>query len=62
MPRFDPNDDGVNESQPPGSIPDFEDEDEFDLPLGDLGPGVAEANLALLGKSDPLDFAEEEIP
>jgi hypothetical protein len=42
----DPNDDGLNESQPAGCIPDFEDVD--DIPCGDLEPGIAEANLAIL--------------
>lgn len=55
----DPNDDGVNESQPPGSIPDFE-EDEADLPLGDLEPGVAAANLAILEDAS-TQFAEDEL-
>jgi hypothetical protein len=36
----DPNEDGVNESQPPGSIPDFE-EYEDDIPIGDLEAGLA---------------------
>jgi hypothetical protein len=42
----DPNDDGLNESQPAGCIPDFEDVD--DIVCGDLEPGIAEANLAIL--------------
>jgi len=56
----DPNDDGVNESQPPGSIPDFE-EDDADLPLGDLEPGVAAANLAILEDAN-TQLAEDELP
>ena len=59
MARY-PNDDGVNESQPPGSIPDFE-EDDPDLPLGDLEPGVAAANLAILEDRDLFEFAEDEV-
>ena len=55
----DPNDDGVNESQPPGSILDFE-EDDADLPLGDLEPGVAAANLAIL-KDANTQFAEDGL-
>ncbi|MCZ2078662.1 MAG: hypothetical protein LC130_27160 [Bryobacterales bacterium] len=55
----DPNDDGVNESQPPGSIPDFE-EDYADLPLGDLEPGVAAANLAILEEAN-TQLAEDEL-
>jgi hypothetical protein len=59
MPRY-PNDDGVNESQPPGSIPDFEDAD-LDLPLGDLEAGIAAANLAILEEPELSDFAEDEL-
>lgn len=55
----DPNEDGVNESQPPGSIPDF-DEHEDDIPMGDLEPGVAEENLAILERSYALEVAEDE--
>jgi hypothetical protein len=55
----DPNDDGVNESQPPGSIPDFDEEDSADLPLGDLEPGVAAANLAILEEANS-QVAEDE--
>jgi hypothetical protein len=55
----DPNDDGVNESQPPGSNPDFE-EYEYDIPVGDLEPGVAETNLAVLEKSCVSEFAEDD--
>jgi hypothetical protein len=47
----DPNDDGVNESQPFGSHPDFEGDDTEDLPFDDLEPGVAEANVAMLDQS-----------
>jgi hypothetical protein len=54
----DPNADGVNESQPPESNPDFE-ECEDDLPVGDLEPGVAEANLAILEQSRVSEFAED---
>jgi hypothetical protein len=46
----DPNEDGVNESQPPGSIPDCDDYED-DIPFGDLEPGIAEANLAILSVS-----------
>lgn len=54
----DPNEDGVNESQPPGSIPDFEEYEE-DIPVGDLEPGVAEANLAILEQPCVSEFAED---
>jgi len=57
----DPNDDGVNESQPPGSISDFDEADDADLPLGDLEPGVAAANLAILEQTNS-QFAEDELP
>ena len=56
----DPNDDGVNESQPFGSHPDFEEPDEEDLPLGDLEPGVAEANLAMLDEPHHSEIATDE--
>jgi hypothetical protein len=56
----DPNADGVNESQPFGSHPDFEDDAE-DLPLGDLEPGVAEANLAMVDEPYRSEFAEDEV-
>lgn len=56
----DPNDDGVNETQPFGSHPDFEEPDEEDLPLGDLEPGVAEANLAMLDEPYSSEFAADE--
>jgi hypothetical protein len=56
----DPNGDGVNESQPLGSHPDFED-DADDLPLGDLDPEVIRANLALLGDPDYSEFAEDSV-
>jgi hypothetical protein len=56
----DPNDDGVNESQPFGSHPDFEELDDEDLPLGDLEPGVAEANLAMLDAPYHSEFAADE--
>lgn len=56
----DPNDDGVNESQPFGSHPDFGELDEEDLPLGDLEPGVAEANLAMLDEPYSPEFAADE--
>jgi hypothetical protein len=55
----DPNEDGVNESQPPGSIPDF-DAYEDDIPVGDLEPGIAEANLAILERPFVLEFAEDD--
>jgi hypothetical protein len=55
----DPNEDGVNESQPPGSIPDF-DNYEDDIPVGDLEPGVAEANLAILERSSTPEFAGDD--
>ena len=56
----DPNDDGLNESQPFGSHPDFERLDDDDLPLGDLEPGVAEANLAMLDEPYRSEFAADE--
>ena len=56
----DPNDDGVNESQPFGSHPDFEDDETEDLPLGDLEPGVAEANLAMLDAAYRSESAADE--
>lgn len=56
----DPNEDGVNESQPFGSIPDVE-EHEDDIPMGDLEPGVAEENLAILERSYALEFAEDDV-
>jgi len=55
----DPNEDGVNESQPLGSIPDFE-EYNNEIPLGDLEPGIAEDNLAILERSFVLEFAEDD--
>ena len=55
----DPNEDGVNESQPPGSIPDFE-EYEDELPVGDLEPGIAAENLAILERSRASEFAEDD--
>jgi hypothetical protein len=54
----DPNSDGLNESQPFGSHPDFEDQDE--LPFEDLEPGVAEANVALIESSVDPDFGEAD--
>lgn len=56
----DPNDDGVNETQPFGSHPDSGELDEEDLPLGDLEPGVAEANLAMLDEPYSSEFAADE--
>ena len=55
----DPNEDGVTESQPPESIPDFE-EYEDDIPTGDLERGVAEENLAILDRSCVSEFAEDD--
>jgi hypothetical protein len=55
----DPNEDGLNESQPPGAVPDFE-EDEEDLPMGDLEPEIAEGNLAILDRSCSSELAEDD--
>jgi hypothetical protein len=55
----DPNSDGLNESQPFGSHPDFEDRDD-DLPFEDLEPGVAEANLALIESGLDPDLSETD--
>jgi hypothetical protein len=48
----------VNESQPPGCVPDFEDYED-DIPMGDLEPGMAEENLAILERPYALEFAED---
>jgi hypothetical protein len=55
----DPNEDGVNESQPLGSIPDSEEYEE-DMPVGDLEPGIAEENLAILDQSYASGFADDD--
>ncbi|HKD02630.1 MAG TPA: hypothetical protein VKB77_09390 [Terriglobales bacterium] len=55
----DPNEDGVNESQPFGSIPDPE-EYEDDTPVGELEAGIADENLAILERSCAAEFAEDE--
>ncbi len=55
----DPNEDGVNESQPPGCVPDFDDHED-DIPVGDLEPGIADENLAILERSCALEFAEDD--
>lgn len=55
----DPNEDGVNESQPPGSVPDFEDYED-DIPVGDLEPGIADENLAILERSSVSESAADD--
>jgi hypothetical protein len=55
----DPNEDGVNESQPPGSVPDFEDYED-DIPVGDLEPGIADENVAILERSSVSESAGDD--
>lgn len=57
MPRFNPNDEGLNGSQPPGSVPDFDDDDDLEYEI--LLAEFADPNQPLVvAPADDLDGGE----